>query len=145
MTADRLLRFLLRALAAVLLSAAPCALLPFAWMDAVHRDWLGLGALHDSPLARYLTRTLSLTFALHGAVLLAVTLDWARYRPLVPVLARLHIAFGCAMLVVDLTAEMPVWWTVCEGPSIVGFGSVLLILYRRASRTRSGVPKRAAP
>ena len=35
MTADRVLFVLLRANAVVLLCAAPCALLPFAWMDAV--------------------------------------------------------------------------------------------------------------
>ena len=87
MTADRLLLFLLRADAAVVLCAAPCALLPFAWMDAVHRDWLGLGPLHDSPVTRYMARSLSLVYATHGAVVLAVTLDWKRYRPLVPVLA----------------------------------------------------------
>jgi len=35
MTADRVLILLLRANAVILLCAAPCALLPFAWMDAV--------------------------------------------------------------------------------------------------------------
>ncbi|QJW99707.1 hypothetical protein [Frigoriglobus tundricola] len=133
MTADRALLFLFRVNAAVLLVAAPCALLPFAWMDAAHHR-LGLGPLAGSPLVRYLTRSLSLLYAMHGAVLLTVTLDWVRYRPLAPVIAWLHIGFGCAMLVVALDSELPVWWAVGEGPSLVLYSSVQLVLYRRATR-----------
>jgi hypothetical protein len=140
MTADRALLFLLRANAAILLCAAPCALLPFAWMDAVHRDLLRLGSLADAPLTRYLTRSLSLVYALHGAVILTVTLDWARYRPFVPVLAWLHVSFGCAMLAVDFNAGVPWWWAASEGPSLVLYGSAVLVLYRRASRAGPGVP-----
>jgi hypothetical protein len=140
MTADRLLLLILRANAAVLLLAAPCALLPFAWMDAVHRDWLGLGPLPDTPLTRYLTRSLSLAYAAVGVFLLAVTLDWTRYRPLTPLVAWLHIAFGCAMLGVDRDANLPGWWAAAEGPLLVALGTVLLVLYRRASRTQTSVP-----
>ena len=139
MTADRLLLFLLRADAAVVLCAAPCALLPFAWMDAVHRDWLGLGPLHDSPVTRSMARSLSLVYAMHGAVVLAVTLDWKRYRPLVPVLAWLHVGLGCGLLAVDLDAGVPWWWAAGEGPSLVLYGTALLVLYRRARRAGPGV------
>jgi hypothetical protein len=138
MTADRLLLLLLRFNAAILLCAAPCALLPFAWMDAVHRDWLGLGPLPDAVITRYMARSLSLVYAMHGVVILAVTLNWNRYRPLVPVLACLHIAFGCAMLAVDLSAGVPWWWALGEGPSLAAFGVVKLLLYRRASRGEPG-------
>jgi len=134
MTADRLLLLLLRLNAAILLCAAPCALLPFAWMDAVHRDLLGLGPLPDAAITRYLTRSLSLVYAMHGAVILFVTLDWSRYRPIVPVLAWLHVALGCGLIAVDLDAGVPWWWAASEGPGLVGYGSVLLLVYRRASR-----------
>jgi hypothetical protein len=139
MTADRILLFMLRANAAVLLLAAPCALLPFEWMDTVHREWLGLGSLSDAPITRYLTRSLSLVYALHGALLLAITLDWGRHRPLVPVIAWLHISFGCAMLAVDLSAGVPWWWGASEGPSLAVYGIAVLVLYRRASRTDTSV------
>jgi hypothetical protein len=139
MTSDRVLLFMLRANALVLILAAPCALFPFEWMDTVHRDWLGLGSLHDSPLMRYLTRSLSLTCALHGALLLAVTLNWARHRPLVPVIAWLHIAFGCAMLAVGSDADLPNWWIASEGPVLVVYGIAMLILYRRASYAGTSV------
>src|ERR1700733_6263822 len=101
MTSDRMLLFLLRANAAILLLAAPCALLPFGWMDAVHHR-LGLGPLADSPLTRYLTRSLSLLYAMHGAMILTVTLDWVRYRSFAPVIAWLHIGYGGVMLLVAL-------------------------------------------
>ena len=67
MTADRVLFWLLRVNAGVLLLALPCALLPFAWMDAVHREALGLDSLPDSPITRYLARSLSLVYAMRGA------------------------------------------------------------------------------
>jgi hypothetical protein len=140
MTADRLLFWLLRLNAAVLLLALPCALLPFAWMDAVHREWLGLGSLPDVPITRYMARSLSLVYALHGSIVLFVTLDWGRYRPAVPFLAWLHVALGCALLAVDLDAGLPWWWTAAEGPSLVGLGILILALYRRASRANAGVP-----
>ena len=134
MTADRVLLYLLRVNAVVLLLAAPCAMLPFEWMDEVHQR-LGLGQLTGSPLVRYLTRSLSLLYAMHGAVILTVTLDWARYRSLAPVIAWLHIGFGCAMLVVALDSDLPGWWAAGEGPSLVLYSTVQLVLYRRASRT----------
>jgi hypothetical protein len=138
-TADRVLLLLLRFNAAMLLLAAPCALLPFAWMDAVHRDWLGLGPLPDALITRYMARSLSLTYALHGAVILGLTRDWPRYRPFVPYLAGLHIAFGCGIFAIDVSNGIPWWWAVGEGSS-AGFGVVLLIVYRRASRGAPDVP-----
>ena len=128
MTAERWLGLLLRANAAVLLVAAPCALLPFAWMEAVHREALGLGPLSDLPITRYMARSLSLVYALHGAIVLFVTLNWERLRFTVPFLAWLHVAFGAAMLAVDLDAGLPWWWVAVEGPSLVVLGLILLVL-----------------
>ncbi len=139
MTADRLLLWLMRIDAGVLLCAFPCAFLPFGWMDTVHRDWLGLGPLPDAVITRYMTRSLSLVYAMHGAIVLAITLDWTRYRPLVPVLAWLHAVLGVGLLAVDLSAGVPWWWTAGEGPGLVAFGLVKLFLYRRASRTAPSV------
>jgi hypothetical protein len=124
MTADRVLRLLLLADALVVLCALPCSLLPFAWMDTVHRDWLGQGPLPDAGITRYLTRSLSLVYAMHGAVILA----W------------LHILLGCAIVAVDLDAGVPWWWVLGEGPPLAGYGLVLLLLYKRASSSELGVP-----
>ena len=134
MTAERLLLILLRINAGVLLLAAPCALLPFAWMDAVHREALGLGSLADAPITRYMARSLSLVYATHGAIVLFVTLNWERLRFAVPFLAWLHVVFGFALLAIDLDAGLPTWWVVGEGPSLVVLGLVLVVLNRRASK-----------
>jgi len=131
-SADRLLLLLLRANAAILLCAVPCALMPFDWMDAVHR-WLGLGPLPDAPVTRYLTRSLSLVYGMHGAVVLGVTLHWPRYKPAVPFLVLLHVALGAALLAVDLTSGVPWFWAATEGPGLVIFGLFVLFVYRRAS------------
>ena len=79
MTADRALLWLLRLNAAVLLCAAPCVLLPFGWMDSVHRQLLGT-PFPDLPITRYMARSLSLLYASFGLCTLFVTLDWQRYR-----------------------------------------------------------------
>ena len=140
MTSDRLLLLLLRLNAAVLLLAAPCALLPFEWMDEVHRG-LGLGALPDTPITLYMARSLSLTYALHGAVVLGLTRQWPRYRDFVPWLACLHIAFGCAIVAVDVSAGLPWWWAAGEGSS-AGFGLALLVVSRAANASASRADSR---
>jgi hypothetical protein len=139
MTAERALFILLRINAGVLLLAAPCALLPFAWMDAVHREALGLGSLADAPITRYMARSLSLVYAAHGAIVLYVTLHWERLRFAVPFLAWLHVVFGLSLLAIDLDAGLPTWWTVCEGPSLVVLGLVLVVLNRKARGQKSEV------
>src|SRR5262245_47760000 len=126
MTAERFLIWLLRFNAGILLLAAPCALLPFAWMDTVHREALGLGSLSDAPITRYMARSLSLVYAMHGTIVLYVTLHWERLRFAVPFLAYLHVVFGFAMLAIDLDAGLPTWWVVGEGPSLVVLGLVLV-------------------
>jgi hypothetical protein len=73
MTAERLLYRLLQLNAGVLLLAAPRVLLPFAWMDAVHREVLGLGSLPELPITKYMARSLSLVYAMHGVVVFFVT------------------------------------------------------------------------
>jgi len=135
MTADRLLFWLLRINAGVLLLAAPCTILPFAWMNAVHRDLFGLGELPNMPVVLYMARSLSLTYALHGTVVLGITLDWPRFRPAVPYLAWLHVVFGCAIVAIDAGAGMPWWWAAGEGGS-AGFGVLILVVYRRANRSQ---------
>jgi hypothetical protein len=138
-TADRLLLILTRIDAAVVLCAYPCALLPFAWMDFVHREWLGLGPLPDAAITRYLSRSLSLVYATHAVLMMAITFDWERYRPLIRVAATAHIILGVGLFLTDLDAGMPWYWTVFEGPGVAALGLFQLFLYRRASRGDAGV------
>ena len=87
MTAERFLLWLLRLNAAVLLLAAPCALLPFTSMAWVHREVLGLGPLPDMPIIRYMGRSLSILYATYGLITLYITISWPRYREVVPLVA----------------------------------------------------------
>ena len=140
MTADPVLFWLLRFNAAVLLCAAPCVFLPFARMDAIHREVLGLGPLPDAPITRYMARSLCLLYASFGLVTLFVTLDWQRYRPAVPLIAWLHIVFGGAMALVDWDAGLPWWWIAGEGPPLAAMGVLMAVLYRRG-RAGEAFPK----
>ena len=129
MTAERFLLWLLRLNAAVLLLAAPCALLPFTSMAWVHREVLGLGPLPDMPIIRYMGRSLSILYATYGLITLYITISWPRYREVVPLVAWLHVAFGAAMLAVDRDAGMPWWWVAAEGPPLAIMGLVMLALF----------------
>lgn len=46
-----------------------------------------------------------------------------------------NMAFGLSMIAIDISAGMPWWWTLAEGPGIASFGFVLLLLEHQ---TRQG-------
>jgi hypothetical protein len=126
----------LRASGAVMLLALIAVVMPFAWMDLVHRQ-LGLGKLPDAPIVDYLARSASALYAVHGALLIFAASDVRRYLPLVRFLAWVAVVFGPVMICIDHEAGLPVPWTVCEGSSIIAIGVVLL---RLAKRTEVQLP-----
>jgi hypothetical protein len=131
--AERNLVLFLRACAALLLLALVPVVMPFAWMDAVHRA-MGLGELPDVPIVGYLTRSASALYAMHGGLVLFLSFDVRRYRPVIVLLAALCLPFGVAMVVLDAAVGMPAFWTACEGPVIVTLGCVLLYLASKSSK-----------
>ncbi len=116
-----------------MLLAIPTTFLPVDWMAAVHR-WLGLGDFPATPIVDYLTRSLSLLYALHGGVLIAVAADVRRYAPVIVYVGAAHALFGMVILGVDLHAGLPLHWTLGEGPPITVLGLVLLWLARAVDR-----------
>jgi hypothetical protein len=124
---EKTLAWIMRISAVLLITALFPAVMPFAWMDAVHRA-LGLGELPATPMVSYLTRSLSAMYAMHGALVFFVSLDVRRFLPVVKCLAVLAILFGIGMLVLDTAIGFPIFWVVCEGPFIVALGAVLLWL-----------------
>jgi hypothetical protein len=44
----------------------------------------------------------------------------------------MNVAFGLMLLLIDLSAGMPGWWTAFEGPGLVTLGVVVLFLSRVA-------------
>lgn len=83
---ERILVWLLRLGGAVMLTALGAVVMPFDWMNSIHRQ-VGLGELPHVPIVGYLTRSISALYALHGALLVFMAVDVRRYLPVVRFLA----------------------------------------------------------
>lgn len=127
-----LLKLFLRFGGAVLSLAFVAVFLPTSWMAASH-GWLGMGEFPAAPLTDYLTRSISGLYGFHGVLLFIVANDPRRYSTIVLYLGIMNIAFGLMLLGIDLHAGLPSFWTMLEGPPLVGLGEVVLYLRRRAS------------
>jgi hypothetical protein len=104
---------------------------------------LGMGELPRGPMIGYLTHSLSGMYAMHGAVVLVVSLDVRRYLPAVKCLAVLAVVFGIGMIVLDVMVGMPMFWILCEGPFIIVANGVLLwLLCHVEDRPVEGVARR---
>ena len=125
----RLLVFLLRLAGVVTTSAFLAILLPRDWMAATH-EWLGLGEFPRAPVVDYLARSIAALYGFHGVLLLIVSRDPVRYKPLVTFVGILNVTFGVIMTAIDLYAPMPMLWTLTEGLPIIAFGLVVLYLCR---------------
>jgi len=127
---EKALVVLLRVSAVILLMAVIPAVMPFAWMDEIHRQ-LGMGDLPRGPIMGYLTRSLSAMYAMHGGLVLFLSLDVRRYLPVVKCLAVLALVFGIGMIVLDIMVGMPWFWVLGEGPFIIVLGGIILWLAGR--------------
>ena len=114
---EKTLVLLLRLDGIIMLAALFPSIMPLAWMKEVHQC-LGMGELPDGPLIGYLTRSLSVMYAMHGAVLFFVSFDVRRFLPVVKFVAVLTILFGLWMTALDVVVGMPSFWIVSEGPSL---------------------------
>jgi hypothetical protein len=132
--AEKTLVLLMRFSGVLLLTAMIPVVMPFAWMQDIHRA-LGMGEFPAGPIVGYLTRSLSAMYAMHGALVFFVSLDVRRYLPLVKFLAVLGILFGSGMLVLDIMVGMPPSWIIGEGPFIIVLGGVMLWLAGRVHQT----------
>ena len=122
---ERTLQLLLRVVGSVALLSAPCVLMPYAWMNAIHQG-LGMGELPDAPVVGYLARSASAFYALFGGLLWATSFDLPRHRLVLGYLGAAIVLFGLVLLVVDFLEGMPLWWQLVEGPFNIGFGLVIL-------------------
>jgi len=124
---------LLRFDAILLLTAVVPAIMPFAWMQAIHQS-MGMGELASGPLMGYLTRSLSLMYALHGALELFVSFDIRYYLPLVRFIAAVGALFGIWMTALDILVGVPLLWIISEGPFIFLLFSIMLWLTRHVEK-----------
>ena len=125
-----LLRILLRVGSVLLCSAFLTMLLPVDWMAESHR-WLGLGEFPRTPLVDYLTRSVAALYGFHGVLLWLVSNDPIRYRSIALFCSLQNVTFGSMMIAIDVHAGMPMFWTLSEGPFIVGMGIILFVLARK--------------
>ncbi len=123
----RLLVWLLRVSGVAMLCALVFVVCPFRWMAAIHGR-LGLGELAYTPLLSYLIRTLSAMYASMGAILLFVSSDVERYRPVILFLGWLGIIEGVGVTALDGFLHLPLFWTATEGPLTVVLGVFLIAL-----------------
>ena len=125
-----LITFLLRIGGFVLLLATLAIFLPVRTMAGIH-EWLGVGEFPDGPITVYLARSTSALYAMHGAMMLLVSTDIAKYFRFVPLLGWLHAIFGVVILMTGLNAPLPWYWVLVEGPPVIAVGVLLLILSRK--------------
>ncbi len=129
---DRLLTLMLRFGGGVMLLAFPMALLPTEWMAMSHES-LGLGPFPEprGPLVEYLARSVSLFYGFHGGLLLVVSTDIHRFRPIVRYLGFMNILFGMGVYAIDRVVGMPILWATGEGVTVAITGMLFLGLLRR--------------
>lgn len=120
---------MLRAGGAVLVLAFLAMLLPVEWMAATH-TWLGLGELPRAPVVDYLARSVAALYGFHGILLFIVATDPEKYRAIVRYLAFMNIGLGLMLLAIDVHAGLPLFWTLAEGPMLIGMGLLLGVLNR---------------
>jgi hypothetical protein len=119
------LTWFLRILGCVDLLALGIVALPTRWIDAVNRA-AGLEDVGDSRLSGYLVRSTSALYALHGALLLFMSFDAARFLPVIRFLGWLAIVHGAILVFIDTSVGMPWWWCAVEGPVFALCGAAVL-------------------
>ena len=122
--------WIMRVMGVATLLAAPCILLPYEWMNACHQ-FMGLGTLPHAPIVSYLARSLSLFYAIFGAITLFVSFDIRRYRPLVQLWGALVTISGILLLGIDIVAGMPLNWMIGEGPPTIAIGLIVFYCSQR--------------
>jgi len=126
----RALVAVLRCLGVLDLLALAAVLAPRPFLESAAQA-VGL-PLPEGPLPVYLVRSASILYAVHGVLVLFLSLDVVRYRPVIRFLALVALVHGVVILGIDLFERMPLWWCVAEGPGIAAMGIVVLLLLRRA-------------
>jgi len=132
---DRFLKLFLRIIGSVALLALFPVVFPYSWMNAIHQ-WLGMGQLPPEPIVGYLARSTSAFYALLGGLFWVVSFDLHRHKMVLCYLGVVIVIFGVALFIIDLLEEMPLHWSLTEGPINVVFGVfILLSVYRLNSES----------
>ena len=130
MSYDQIQSWVLRLTGATEILAFISVVMPRAWMESAH-SWLGLGVMPEGPLLMFMIRQASYAYGMHGVSLWLLASDVKRYRTLI---LFNGISFSIAAVLfalIDHTAGMPIWWTICDAFGCGAFGIALLWLTYR--------------
>ncbi len=136
--AETILKWLLIVLGALAALAVIPIVMPFAWMQAGN-TWLGLEPLERTPLAQYMTRSLSALYALFGALMIYLGLNVWSYHHLIVFFGFLTAILGVVLTGIDLAAGLPASWTWGEGPPTVLAGWAICWLARRVASDSTSI------
>ncbi len=92
--------------------------------------WLGLGEMVAGPITMFMIREASYTYGMHGISLCILASDVDRYRLLILFNGVSFVIAAVVFFVIDVTAGLPLWWTVCDSVGVGVFGAVVLWLCR---------------
>ncbi|HLJ12158.1 MAG TPA: hypothetical protein VKU82_13275 [Planctomycetaceae bacterium] len=129
---ERLLALVLRGIGCLDFLALAAVFMPQHWMDVAHVA-IGLGPLPRDPLVGYLARSASALYALHGAMVVFISFDVARYARLIRFMAWAALPHGAVILGIDLAEQLPPVWRYVEGPLFAASGALILWLQRQRS------------
>ncbi len=124
---EAVLKWILRLVGCTLLLAAFALVMPQQWMASAHQA-LGMGPFPHSPVMEYLARSASALYAMRGALMVLASSDVRRHTSLVAFLGISGCIFGVVLLLIDLEAGMPIWWTLVEGPPVLTSNLLVLAL-----------------
>jgi hypothetical protein len=124
------LKLMLRVMGTSSLFALIFVAAPHSWMRPIH-EWVGLGAMPDTPIVWYLARSTSAFYALTGGLFWVISFDLPRFRPVAIYMSAGVIVLGISLLIMDWAEGLPREWALWEGPFTIVIGTVMLLLSRR--------------
>lgn len=127
---EQFFKLFLRIIGSAALFAIVAVVMPYRWMNVTHK-WLGMGELPSQPIVGYLARSTSAFYALLGGLFWLTSFDLHRHRLVLCYLGIVIVIFGAALFIIDLLEDMPLYWSLTEGPINVTFGAVILVLSYR--------------
>ena len=113
MTAQTMLKWLLRGFGVVTCFGIVAVFMPTAWMARCH-EAAGLGTMPDGPVFIYLARSLSGFYAILGGLLLTISFDVRRNAAVIRYLGGVCIVAAVLVTALDAMLGLPWWWTAFE-------------------------------
>lgn len=133
MNARRSLAWFLRLVGAITVLAYISVVMPRRWMEAGHAA-LGMGQMPPGPVLDFMIRQASYVYGASGMLLILMSLDVVRYRPLILFTGISFLLAAPIFAVIDQSAGMPWFWTLADAVGCATFGGgVLWLLWRGAA------------